>query len=316
MQKLASRFKTLAVTARVIWAKSGEGAGHSLLAHLLDVAAVVETVLERESLSTLRWAAEQFGLPPKNAARWIAAIAGLHDFGKAIPGFQAKWAEGMQADQSHGLDFNARACDVTDHSCATAALLKDALKGVADLELDWRRHVVQAISAHHGYHFSSSEVRKAKPIYEAPGWSEARRIILETYWAVLSPDGSPSLDALTTPAVNWLAGLTSVADWIASNPEWFPLGERHDELREYYAHARQLAVQALEHIGWSSVHSLLNVPTVTDELLGRIVGRPGSLPARPLQQVGDHLLQNARGPALLLVEAPMGEGKTGNPTEK
>lgn len=41
----------------------------------------------------------------------------------------------------------------------------------------------------------------------------------------------------------------------------------------------------------------------------RIVGRAG-LAARPLQQAGDQLLRNVQGPALLLVEAPMGEGKT------
>lgn len=298
------------MAARVIWAKSGDGAGHSLLAHMLDVASVVETLLEREPLSTRAWAARQFGLPPAHAIRWLAAIAGLHDFGKAIPGFQTKWPEGMRAGQAEGLDFNAPACKVTDHACATAALLKDALKGVVELELDWRRHVVQAISAHHGYHYSSNEVEKAKPFRESEGWPEARRAILEIYWAVLSPAGIPSVDALTTPAVNWLAGLTSLADWIASNPEWFPLGERHDDLRDYYLHACELADQALQEIGWTSMRPLLESTSTTDTLLGRIVGYQTALPARPLQQVGDRLLLDVQGPALLLVEAPMGEGKT------
>lgn len=43
-------------------------------------------------------------------------------------------------------------------------------------------------------------------------------------------------------------------------------------------------------------------------LLSRITGRQG-LQARPLQQAGDEL-RSVKGPALLLVEAPMGEGKT------
>ena len=84
------RFSDLPPATVAIWAKSGEPDGHGLLAHMLDVAAVAETILGREPATTLRWAADQFGVNEAEAPRWIAALVGLHDFGKGIPGFQAK----------------------------------------------------------------------------------------------------------------------------------------------------------------------------------------------------------------------------------
>ncbi|KAF0805179.1 CRISPR-associated helicase Cas3 family protein [Alcanivorax sp. S71-1-4] len=302
-------FSAMPMAARVIWAKSGDATGHGLLAHLLDVAAVAETMLEFEPASTRGWAATQFGLSPKYAVRWIAFLVGLHDFGKAIPGFQAKWPEGMRADQTHDLTFPAIACGVTAHSCATAALLYRQLRPLTDADASWLSAAIQAISAHHGYHFLSGEVNRARPSNEPAEWGLARQTILHSYWQVMAPQDAPTLDELSLPAVNWLAGLTSTADWIASNAEWFPLGERRDDLSDYYQHARELAVGALQRIGWTRARPLLDGPAETSALITRILGCE-DLAARPLQQVGDDLLRETNGPALLLVEAPMGEGKT------
>lgn len=311
MRPTASRsFATLSPAARGLWAKSGEGVGHGLLAHLLDVAAVAETVLAIEPESSRRWVANQLGLDVVQAGRWVAAFAGLHDFGKAIPGFQAKWLEGMQADQAQGLSFPASACSRTRHDLATAALLGKALHRLAPTETGWLRHAVQAVSAHHGYHFLADEVNQGTPLNEPAEWGQAREEILLRYWQVLAPQGQPVLEELSLAAVSWLAGLTSAADWIASNPQWFALGERgFDDLNDYYQHASVLAQSALQQIGWSTYRPLLTQALDVDALLARIVGR-AQLAARPLQQAGDSLLRSVQGPALLLVEAPMGEGKT------
>src|SRR5690606_11197594 len=114
-------------------------------------------------------------------------------------------------------------------------------------------------------------------------WGKARDAILHAFWQTLAPQGTPRLEELSLPTVNWLAGLTSAADWIASNPEWFPLGERHDDLRAYYAHARELAAAALNHIGCSRAQSLLHGPAELNALLSWITQREG-MQARPLQQ--------------------------------
>lgn len=302
-------FSDLSDQARRLWAKSGDGFGHGVLAHLLDVAAVAERMLAHEPAGSLDWAAQALGIERAHAPRWIACLVGLHDFGKAIPGFQDKWAEGRQTDEALGLSFPQRSLGVTDHACASAALLGEHLPGQGIAHLLWIRHALQAISAHHGYNFNQMEFNRAKPAFEPPAWGEARREIFEAYWAVLAPQGVPQIEALAQPAVQWLAGLTSVADWIGSNPEWFPLGERHELLTEHYADAGARADRALRAIGWTPFQPLLRESSGSDELIGRIVQRP-EFSARPLQGEADRLLDGVQGPALLLVEAPMGEGKT------
>jgi len=207
------------------------------------------------------------------------------------------------------------ACAMSNHSLGTAALLHGPLRDLSKVDQRWLRHAVQAISAHHGYHFRSSELKGSRPVCEPPVWEQTRKEMLTFYWRVLVPQGLPEAnrDELSLPAANWLAGLTSVADWIASNAEWFPLGERCDSLCDYYKDARQRAERALEVIGWGYTKPLLSgaISNVEETycLLAQVLGRE-RVAARPLQKAGDELLRTAVAPSLLLVEAPMGEGKT------
>src|SRR5690606_1866735 len=107
-------------------------------------------------------------------------------FGKAIPGFQAKWSEGMLADLAQGLMFPASACTRDRHDLGTAALLGRSLHGLAVAEAGWLRHAVQAVSAHHGYHFLPAELDQGKPLNEPADWSQARAEILCCYWQTLA----------------------------------------------------------------------------------------------------------------------------------
>lgn len=307
---MASLFADLPHTSRSLWAKSAGEHGHGLLAHMLDVAAVATRVLKRESPSTLAWCAQQFGLPPDCAAVWIAAVVGLHDFGKGIPGFQAKWPEGRVRSEFAGLAFSPqRLLDISDHAAASAALLRSLLHEKTD-NPTWVNAALQAIGAHHGYNLLPTEVRAALPRGEAAPWPAARRALFDAYWQTLSATGCPTTEDLPLAAVEWLAGLTSVADWIGSNEDWFPPGERSNDLAEHFQAAQKLAEVALDAIGWPAFRPLLHQSLDTPTLLGRIVGTPGALAPRPLQTVGDQLLSKAKGPTLLIVEAPMGEGKT------
>lgn len=292
-----------------LWAKSGEPDGHPLLLHMLDVAAVAETLLGRESDSTLAWAAFQFGFERPDTKRWLAALIGLHDFGKASSGFQAKWPEGQLACEQAGFRFFPDALARNRHDIATAALLREHLLAL-DIEFDWARDVVQAVSAHHGFNFLTKEVSDGKPILEGDEWRGARRVLFNLYWQTLVPQGLPTRDQLALPAVEWLAGLTSLCDWIGSNAEWFPLGARANTLVEHFDEARQRAEAALEAIGWSAFAALQQKHENTDALLTRVLRKPHRIEARPLQAAADQLLAEGAGPALLVVEAPMGEGKT------
>lgn len=308
---LETRFDELPPPCRALWAKSGETGGHGLLAHLLDVSAVALAILEREPPSTLRMVARGFGLPVEATGPWIAAIAGLHDYGKAVPGFQRKWKEGADRIAESGLVPDAT--PLSDHALATAGLLPGVLRARVNASFDWCEHVVQAISAHHGYHYLPTQV---EDVAECPGgecWRQARQSVFDALWAVLLPRGVPSTDCVRFPFVNWLAGITSVADWIASNREWFPHGERETQLGAYWNDAVRLAQSALAQIGWakwqapgeSSPGGMEDLSNVLSRMVNRAVASP-----RPLQALASKVLAEVQEPTLLVVEAPMGEGKT------
>jgi CRISPR-associated endonuclease/helicase Cas3 len=275
---------------------------------MLDVAAAAEVLLEQEPVATCRWAARAFGLPIECVSRWIATLAGLHDFGKSIPGFQAKWPQGQANDEVAGLTFTKASSNITDHASASAALLIDVLPSLGISSM-CAHGLLQAISAHHGYNFSTREIRKPNPHVEGSVWAGTRKKLFEAYWSTLAPQGMPSIEELPLTSVEWLAGLTSVADWIASNQDWFPLGERDDALASHFQKAKNCAAHALAEVGWPVYRTLLASPLNTNQLIQYILPELEILP-RPLQVVGDQLLVGARGPSLLLVEAPMGEGKT------
>lgn len=303
-------FSNLDPQAAVLWAKSGEDQGHPLLAHMLDVAAVAEAILELEPATTHQHLASQFGMSVEGAPRWLATLAGLHDVGKAIPGFQAKWEQGQALAKAQGLTFASTSLRSNRHDCASTAILKKWLPVHTGAETPWCMNVAESVGAHHGYPLTTKEVGDGLPLREDKAWQQARQALLDTYWKVLTPSGVITADELALPAINWLAGLTSISDWIGSNPEWFPLGIRHDDLRQHYLHAKRLAHEALTAIGWRSFSPLLAEPVPLDRQLGQMLAADKSVIPRALQSQGIELLQASQGPALLLVEAPMGEGKT------
>lgn len=304
----AMRFHELPPSARCLWAKSGEPHGHGLLAHMLDVASVAEAILLREPHTTRAMAAAWFGLASDQVPRGVGALVGLHDFGKGIPGFQAKWEEGKRRDVDAGLPFGGAAERVDDHAMASAALLAHLSVAFAPSNrLVWSA-LLAAIAAHHGYIPGASAVQGARPMGEKPAWANARRSLLDAYLAVAAPPAM-TIDEISTPAIAWLAGLTSVSDWIGSNQDWFPPMERHPTVAGHFEAASGLAGRALDGIGWPSAHRLLDVDGDTAGLLRRMTG-VDNLEPRPLQVAVDHALAHVEGPALVLVEAPMGEGKT------
>lgn len=299
-------FDALSPAARALWAKSGESQGHGLLAHMLDVAAVAQQVLAREPAATLHGLAAQQGWPVDACLRAVSALAGMHDLGKGIPGFQGKWPQGQAADEAAGLPFSRSLMDVAAHDLASGVELRQLLAprlGAAASAL------AIAVASHHGHVFTLNDLKAARRPGEPPAWSAARREVFDAFVQTVDPDALPWLGEPALPMLSWLAGLTSVADWIGSNVEWFPPGERAATLAGHFEAALRLADAALDAIRWPRHEPLLRESATADALVGRIVGR-ADVAARPLQRKADELLVGVAEPVLLLVEAPMGEGKT------
>lgn len=296
-----------------LWAKTDRERGntwHPLLLHVLDVAASAEAILEREPESTRKRMAQVLGLEWAVAKPWLLLIISCHDLGKASPAFQKKCEEGYQElCLKAGLPFNLPGIDTSkNHAFISQVVLAEILKGrnwkgqLADL-------VADAVGCHHGERMSPTRRDQLECDRRALGdqnWDEARRVIFGELMKVFDPKQTPTKDTLTGTDFMLLAGLTSFADWIGSNTEFFPFGTVEDcsDLASWWKRGQQKAKDALDAIGWTLRSPLISEPKSFEAAFPNI-GNP-----RPLQREITKALQEVDAPPVLLVEAPMGEGKT------
>ncbi|MCL4838701.1 MAG: CRISPR-associated endonuclease Cas3'', partial [Thermoanaerobaculia bacterium] len=223
--------------AFTLWAKRSrerEEEFHPLCHHLLDVAQVTSLIWsERVSGSVRSRFAEELGLRVPEAGAWIAYWSGLHDLGKASPAFQGKVARGRAQAESVGLEFPHPAGSAP-HGTLTARELPPLLSQSdgcpAPLPSDLAQRLATAVGGHHGVFPRAEELLFADP-RSAGGhrWSGVRREIVHLL------AGALGLRNLTAPSRDpgnaflfFLAGLTSVADWIGSNEGFFPFAADHD----------------------------------------------------------------------------------------
>lgn len=293
--------------ARNLWAKSNSSkqpdneAWHPLTLHLLDVAAVADALISREPESTRARLEVLLGLDWNAARPWLLLLIACHDLGKGCPGFQCKWKN------LSGLDAGASPDTSVNHAFVSQIELLSLL-----IELGWPEEaadlVADAVGCHHGERASPNTLRNLEGNRRAlgkPEWHAARRAIFEALIEVFVPTEPPTKPTLTGPDFMLLAGLTSFADWIGSNEQYFPFGTPDEcaDLHGWFETRRQHnAEEALDKTGWHPRLPLATVHQTFDAVFG--------FAPRPLQQAVVDALGSIEQPAILLVEAPMGEGKT------
>lgn len=300
-----------------LWAKSdrrgdgkpGDGRYLPVLTHLLDVAACTWEILELEPPRTLELLAEDYGLDVDTARRWVCALAGLHDLGKASPTFQALWdmAEKRPLPGVERLVAGAGTTNVP-HGEVSQVLLSELLQKVR-----WSRkaaeQVADAVGCHHGRPTSRQGLQI--PTHERGGgdWETAQRTLFKKVLQAVGIRTAPALPDLSAPAYMRLAGLTSFADWVGSS---FEVPTQVDPLpmedpAAYFEKARGKARDRLGSIGWTRREPLQPEVQTPAEMFAYI---PGFVPRALQEQLAALLPTLSAEPTLILVEAPMGEGKT------
>lgn len=257
---------------RELWAKSEPR--HPLWRHQLDTAAV--SLELRNPLLHEGWSAEQ-----------LALVVALHDIGKADASFQHQTGGSLSEDLQRA-GFGLTSDSKCRHERLSARFLREAFKST-NRERD-ADTISRCILAHHGYWFEGA--RGVGNAYE-----KAQQHLCSMLQDVLGV----RLD--TVPAVKdhssfgtRLCGHIVLCDWIASNEAFFT----DDRLkgiecpRDYLSAARTVARDWVDRLG-------LRRPDQTPRPRD-VVDKP-----RPLQQ---KLLEETIPPGLLIIEAPMGEGKT------
>ncbi len=258
---------------------------HPAVYHMLDVAAVAERLIHRWGLD-------------RPLADALVLLVALHDLGKIGAPFRAMLQTGQP--QTAG-----------SHWEVTEAYLRDFDVGLLAPRLGagdrCRAMLYAAAAGHHGrpptkdlqvHRGSGSPTGDWKKMLENAGEGSAdSRAVAQTF---LDLWPGASLAAVETSAqaktLSWrLAGLTTAADWIGSNIDWFPPTAPRLDIVDYMALARERAARAVEAAG-------LIAPRVQQALMF-------DFPLRPMQRTCAEtpLLD---GPMLAILEDETGSGKT------
>ncbi len=275
---------------------------HPLLYHMLDVAAVAELVWDHWLSPNLRTRLE--GLLGKNARSYFIFLSGGHDIGKASPGFQKRVPE---LSEHSGLPYSENDNDRKPHGFIGAHVLKETLSSSSDSNV-----LAQIAGGHHGVFPRSSDLQFGWDTLGNREWKEAREILLSEFVRITGCDpGSGTLktmtDGIQDPAlVPILAGFISVVDWVGSNQDFFPcttdIETEPEDADGYWKTARSRAKEALETLGW--------LPAVTFSEEAEFDTVFHGFNANNLQKVAIDIAQSQNTPYLMIIEAPMGCGKT------
>jgi CRISPR-associated endonuclease/helicase Cas3 len=288
------------INPNLLWAKSppADGSfmeGYPLLPHLLDVASVGKVLLSSVPCPA----------PHALPDAWISALVGLHDLGKASPGFQRRL--GRQTIGGYRLERD----QPERHDISSVLILANLLKSIGFTHKD-ASELAHAVGAHHGSPFTSDELNKGK--WEiADAWQSAHEALFQGLIDGVGATGKtalPSEPAVRSVVLQWLMGLTTTADWLGSSEalcRWERLPSALLEPKEWSAQSMVLAAEAVGAAGLapSPLPKARDGATAVRLVLGE------NRQPRPLQiSIANAIDSLPSGPSLIVIEAPMGEGKT------
>jgi CRISPR-associated endonuclease/helicase Cas3 len=292
-----------------LWGKAHPGLrwpAHPLLCHMLDVAAVAARLLTGVVSAPI--ASRLLSIHPDRARALglLLFTVAIHDIGKATPAFQGKVEPIFARLRGLGFDGNPQPKD-RHHGDIGLLPAHDALVGLGFEQEDALR-LARAVTAHHGqFPTDFPNVKKAgmREMGPGPRWEAAREQSVQVLAQVLGL-GEPPVSLISPGVVDHgyvilLAGLTSVADWLGSMSEVFEYEAPPTSLDAYWNLALSRADAAVERAGFAS--GVVPPPRSFCELFPELA-------PWPLHTSVEALAPCLDGPSLVIVEAPMGEGKT------
>ncbi|WP_198667584.1 CRISPR-associated helicase Cas3' [Glycomyces dulcitolivorans] len=303
----------LNVVDLAVWGKSrglvSEGEAlqfYPLVCHLLDAAAFAGRVWDEYLSDHLRaWIAGSLGLELTEARSFVVLLAGLHDIGKACPGFQFQVTEAGPR-----LTGFPRDGEFARHDAAGQLWLGAALPAKFGWDSALAEAVAEVVGGHHGFfatwderEYSGAKVQ-AKGLGTGP-WGVQRtataaavqEIVGVRRWpTVFDPDAQVLVCAVVVLA-DWLASRTP---FVRSRMQCLPGRGDVDALRRFFdasvaAGEGELARAGLVRLGVAE---------------RGFVEAFGFAPNRLQSSLIEHLPGEVAGPGLLIVTEAMGQGKT------
>lgn len=283
---------------------------HPLVYHMIDVAHVAITLYRHWQA---KFKAQAWSIPEE----WFGFLIGLHDLGKASPAFQLHTSFSPQERETvrNRLAEAGLSCprlrDPQAHGAITATILPEILTKLYEFPRKASSLFARISGAHHGRFATSGDLQGVKKAgVSAIGdraWQDLRIAIARALEESLGvPKCLPQIRDNATAAA--LAGFVSVADWIGSMENYFPYAvapgtdPRSLTLNSYAAESARHAERAVRELRWLA-DAAVSSATSFESLFPDIA--PNSL-----QRATIEAASGLSEPALFIVEAPMGEGKT------
>lgn len=287
----------------LVWAKSNPY--HSLLFHMIDVGNVARTLISSTSFHIVQNKfSEATGCPYEHSVAWLAYIAAMHDLGKCDPDFQIKGGEDLVLPLvNSGCMFNNSSYPGFRHEARSAKWMRNHLKNNFGWNTKPANTIADAIKAHH----SKPDAHAYSEIPEIQKcWEEYRERISQNIQEVFNPPKwQPENFIDHSEAGIIISGLIVLSDWIASNNKLFTWSNELIDIYEYAKISREKAEKATRSLGFFDEVIWPSNARFTDIWKAEQFKNP-----RPLQIKCEELYYNYPGPGLIIIEAPMGEGKT------
>ncbi|MET4224799.1 CRISPR-associated helicase Cas3' [Oerskovia enterophila] len=327
----------LSVAARTVWAKSHPMGGSStdgwlpLVTHLEDAAGIAGKLWDEWlPRSVTRLIAANAG--GEVAGRALACfLAGVHDIGKAAPAFAVQVGtlrdEMVKAGLDMPVEFPPGERRLRPHGLAGAVILSRWLREHHGWIRDESSGIASVVGGHHGVPPSDTQVDAARRddsgmngkntrLLGSKPWRDVQDELCD-HLAVRT-DATAYLDGedwreLPQTVLSLLMAIVVVADWLASNQDLFPLVPVVADVRPLQQPDED-GVSRVE-AAWRAVHFPLPWRAdarelSADDLLVTRFDLPADARARPVQVAAIEAARQMDGPGLVVVEAPMGEGKT------
>lgn len=301
---------------KLLIAKSGAESSFwlPLWVHHTDTAETMRNLIKEFVSGAI---ADVCGMERKELERVGVFLAAVHDIGKATVGFQYKISRNVP-DRSSALErsglrmpdsMDPKYLQRTPHALAGESILR---------YLDCPETIAAVVGAHHGVPADSGSIddlhcdkHDIDGYWNFYGHETKNCEYLKNVWksilsAALDAAGFETAEALpsiTPEAQMVLSGLLICADWLASNTTYFPLISVDDTGEEIDCFTR--AVNAWEQMAFPAMWSS-DRETYPAEDFQRIFGFPPSGVQRRMLEAAAH----TKHPGIMILEAPMGCGKT------
>ena len=316
------------------WAKTGDKdsptRGLSLVQHMLDAGSVAARLWDTWLAPGLQKRfSEHLHLSMEDTRALVCWLAATHDMGKATPEFSGqldkRGDENLavyrqrieQQDFEFPEDLVAPTSDLRcPHSKYSQSILIHLLtSNIGDMPREVAETLASISGAHHGtpaeYLANSADLsnvilERLSPKWHA-AWQELYNITLERFGASSALQQLAQRGQAIPVSVQFcITGFVIMSDWIASNPEFFPMGTFGSAEQEQRA-----------RIGWQTlgleqrwIAALdTNPDTPAADLYASRFGWNNPT-LHPMQEVVVEAARSMQSGGMMCIEAPMGQGKT------